>query len=108
MSVAVLPEKETRWTPRLIKRLRGIRSLPEFASLLEVNLEEVGLWESGQLAPANTQLANLAALAEREQFLKEWKLAGSGVLINELETASAELADEMKQLLDDRAQELRG
>lgn len=108
MSVATLPEKETRWTPRLIKRLRGERSLPEFAALLNINLEEVRLWESGQLTPSTQLLEKLSALAEREQFLKDWKLAGSGVLVGELETASAELADEMRQLLDGRAQRLRG
>jgi transcriptional regulator with XRE-family HTH domain len=107
MSIATLPRKETRWTPRLIKRLRGNRSLDEFASLLNVSVEEVALWENGQSEPDVAQMEKLSKLAEREQFLKDWKLAGSGKLIGDLDVASQELSDELEHLLDERAQRLQ-
>lgn len=107
MSIATLPKKETRWTTRLIRRLRGSRSPDEFASLLNVSVEEVALWENGQSEPDVAQMGKLSELAEREQFLKDWKLAGSGELIGDLTVASQELSDELEHLLDERAQRLR-
>jgi hypothetical protein len=41
MSIATLPKKETWWTSRLIRRLRGSRSLDEFTLLLNASVEEV-------------------------------------------------------------------
>ncbi|MGH9878107.1 MAG: helix-turn-helix domain-containing protein [Nitrososphaerales archaeon] len=107
MSIATLPKKETRWTSRLIRRLRGSRSLDKFASLLNVSVEEVELWENGQSEPDVAQLEKLSKLAECEQFLKDWKLAGSGELTGDLNVASQELSDELEHLLDERAQRLR-
>lgn len=107
MSVATFPKKETRWTPRLIKRLRRNRSLDEFASLLNVSVEEGALWENGQSEPDIAQMEKLSELAEREQFLKNWKLAGSGELIGDLDVASQELSDELAHSLDERARRLQ-
>jgi len=107
MGVATLPKKEIRWTPRLIKRLRGSRSPEELASLLNVSVEEIMLWETGQAEPDAAQMEKLSELAERERFLKDWKLAGSGELIGELSAASQEISDELKHLLSQRAQELQ-
>jgi len=106
MSVATLPKKETRWTSRLIRRLRGSRSPEEFALSLNVSVEEVELWENGQAEPDAAQIEKLSELAEREQFLKDWKLAGSGELIGDLSVASQEASDDLKHLLDERAQRL--
>jgi transcriptional regulator with XRE-family HTH domain len=107
MSIATLPKKETRWTSRLIRRLRGSRSLDEFASLLNVSVEVIALWEIGQSEPDVAQMGKLSKLAERERFLKDWKLAGSGELIGDLDMASQEFSDELEHLLDERAQRLR-
>ncbi|MCI0392512.1 MAG: hypothetical protein MOB07_27590 [Acidobacteria bacterium] len=106
MSIATLPKKETRWTPRLIRRLRGSRSPDEFALLLNGSVEEIVLWENGQAEPDATQMEKLSELAECEQFLKDWKLAGSGELIGDLNVASQEISDELKHILDERAQRL--
>ena len=85
MSVTVLPEKEIDWTPKLIKRLRGNRTHAEFALLIDVVSEDILLWENGESKPNAEQTKKLSELAEQEQFLKDWKLAGSGELIKDWE-----------------------
>ena len=76
MCVATLHQKEIRWTSRLIKRLREDRTQAEFAELLGATVVEVELWESGQAEPNAEQTKHLSELAEREHFLRDWKLAG--------------------------------
>lgn len=108
MSVATLPQKEIRWTSRLIKRLRDRRTQSEFAELLRVAVEEVEFWESGQEAPNPEQLESLSELAEKEHFLRDWKLAGSGVLRTDLDEVLSQHRKEISQLIDcsvDRLQE---
>jgi transcriptional regulator with XRE-family HTH domain len=107
MSVAALPIKETHWTPKLIRRLRGNRTPVELSSLLGVSPNEVLLWESGRSEPDEAQAKTISELAERERFLKDWKLAGSGVLLGSLEIASKQLSEELKQTLDERARRLQ-
>ena len=103
MSVATLHQKEIRWTSRLIKRLREERTQAEFAELLGAIEEEVELWESGQEEPNAEQMKHLSELAEREHFLRDWKLAGSGVLRTDLDEALSQQRKEINQLLDCRA-----
>ena len=103
MSVATLPQKEIRWSPRLIKRLRDERTHAEFAELLSATVGEVELWESGQAEPSAEQMNHLSELAEGEHFLRDWKLAGSGVLRTGLDEALSEYRREISQLLDCRA-----
>ncbi len=107
MSVATLPQKEIRWTPRLIKRLRDERTQAEFAVLLGAAVEEVELWESGQAVPNAGQTEYLFELAEKERFLRDWKLAGSGVLRTDLDEALSQHRRELSQLLDCRAGKLQ-
>jgi hypothetical protein len=85
-------KKVTRWTPRLIKRLRGKRSLAQFGALLGAPKNTVWRWEAGQTQPDSHYSGRLSEVAERERFLKDWKLAGSMRLLGELEGAKAEIA----------------
>lgn len=85
-------KKEMRWTPRLIKQLRGKRSLAEFGALLGAPKNTVWRWEAGQARPDAIYSERLSDLAERERFLKDWKLAGSMTLLDDLESAKAEIA----------------
>ena len=107
MSVATLPEKVIRWTPSLIKRLREKRTPAEFAELLGASAEEVELWERGQLTPDAEQAKHLSSLAQQERFLRDWKLAGSGLLRTDLEETIARHRKEVSQLLDYRASKLQ-
>jgi len=84
MSVATLPKKEIRWTPSLIKRLRHDRAYSELAELLGANAEDIELWENGQAEPTIEEMTHLSELADREGFLRDWKLADSGVLHTDL------------------------
>jgi len=80
------------WTPRLIKQLRRKRTLAEFGALLGASKNTVWRWEAGQSRPDASYSGRLSELAEREHFLKDWKLAGSMRLNGDLESANAEIA----------------
>lgn len=99
--------KETVWTPRLIKRLRGKRSQAEFAALVGATANTIWRWEDGRTVPDQQHAQKLSALAERERFLKEWKLAGSGTLVGDLDVASRKLSKDLRQTLARRRQALR-
>ena len=99
-------KKAITWTPRLIKRLRGKRTLAEFGALVGAPANTIRRWEEGRVAPAAEQAQQLSALAEREHFLQDWKLAGSGVLVGNLESAARRLAAEVQDNLERRAQRL--
>jgi hypothetical protein len=74
--------------------------------MLGVHPELVLLWEKGSLLPDHPHVGALSDLAECESFMKSWRLAGSGVLLGDLELASAGLSDDLRQLLDARIQRL--
>lgn len=101
-----LPKKEIRWTPRLIKQLRGERSLAEFATLLGAPKSLVQRWETGKSQPDDAYAERLSEIAEREHFLRDWKLVGSMTLLGDLETARAEIADLFRQSLERTAHQL--
>lgn len=101
-----LPEKKIRWTPRLIKRLRGKRTLAEFGALLGVSKNTVWRWEAGKSQPDGAHAERLSELAEREHFLKDWKLAGSMTLLGDLESARDEIAQLFRQSLERTARQL--
>jgi hypothetical protein len=88
-----ITKKEIRWTPRLVKQLRGKRTLSNFGALIGAPKNTVWRWEAGQAHPDATYAERLSELAEREHFLKNLKLAGSMTLIGDLETAKAEIAE---------------
>ena len=80
------------WTPHLIKRLRGKRTQAEFGALLGAPKNTVWRWEAGQAHPDTRYAARLSALAEREHFLTDWQLVGSMTLLDDLESAKADIA----------------
>jgi hypothetical protein len=86
-------KKKTRWTPRLIKQLRGRRSLADFAVLIDAPKNRVRSWEVGQAQPDATYAERLSELAVREHFLKDWRLDGSMTLVADLESAKAEISE---------------
>jgi DNA-binding transcriptional regulator YiaG len=96
-------QKEVQWTPGLIRRLRGKRTLVEFADLIGVAANTVWRWEDGRVTPDSLRVQKLSALAIRERFLSDWKLAGSMILIGDIEIASQQMADTLKQTLKRRA-----
>ena len=99
-------KKELRWTPLLIKRLRGKRTLAEFGSLLGAPKNTVWRWEAGRSQPDQTYVERLSDLAGRERFLKNWKLAGSMTLLADLESAQTEIAAMFRRSLERTARQL--
>jgi hypothetical protein len=98
----MIAKKAIRWTPRLIRRLRGKRTLAEFGALIGATTNTVWRWEDGRVEPDAEHARLLSALAARERFLKDWKLAGSGILVGDLEAASGELSRELRRTLERR------
>ena len=92
-------KKKTRWTPRLVKQLRGKRSLADFAALIGASKNRVRRWEVGQEQPDATYAERLSELAVRENFLKHWKLVGSMTLVGDLESANVEISDLFRKSL---------
>jgi len=83
--------KEIFWSPALIKKLRGKRTQEEFGSLLAVPKNTVWRWETGGVKPAGENAKRLSELADREYFLKDWKLVGSVEVLDDLEKGSKKL-----------------
>src|SRR5437016_2015804 len=93
-------KKEVRWTPHLIKQLRGKRTQTEFGVLLGVTKNTVWRWEVGRPKPEAGYAIKLSELAEREHFLQNWKLVGSVELVGDLEGAKAEIAKMFRKSLE--------
>src|SRR6266446_8453855 len=92
-------KKAIRWTPRLIKRLRGKRTLGESGAVLGAPKNTVWRWQAGKSQPDETYAKRLAELAERERFLGDWNLVGSMKLLGDLESANAEIAAMFRESL---------
>jgi DNA-binding XRE family transcriptional regulator len=91
-----MPKQENirpRWTPRLIKQLHGNRSLAGFATLVGATRNTVWRWETGRSQPNATYSKRLSTIAQREHFLKDWKLVGSMTLLGDVEGAHAAIAE---------------
>lgn len=99
-------KKEMHWSPRLVKKLRGKRTLADFGALIGAPKNTVWRWEAGQAQPDATYAERLSELAEREHFLKDWKLAGSMTLIGDLEGAKAEIAELFRTSIERTARQL--
>ncbi len=106
VETTALPVKKVRWTPRLIKRLRGKRTLAEFGALLNAPKNTVWRWEAGKSQPDSAYVGRLSELTEREHFLKDWNLVGSMTLVDDLETAKTEIADLFRQSLAQSARHI--
>ena len=63
-------------------------------------------WEAGNAAPDATYSKLLSALAEREHFLKDWKLVGSMTLLGDLESAEPEIAELFRRSVERTASQL--
>lgn len=100
--------EEINWTPSLIRMLRGKRSQAAFGGLIGVPKNTVWRWETGSVRPDPANANKIAALARREGFLKDWQLAGSMVLIGDLESASNQIGEAFKKSLARTAKQLKG
>ena len=83
---------EIRWTPRLIRRLRGQRTQTEFGILLGAPKNTVWRWEAGHARPDARYVTRLSALARNEHFLADWELVGSMTLLSDLGSAKDDIA----------------
>ncbi len=86
----------TQWTPSRVKHLRGQRTLEEFGQLLSVPKNTVWRWEAGYARPDSERAKRLSRLATKEKFLQDWNIAGSAVLLGDLEEGSKHLAKHLK------------
>ncbi len=93
-------EEGIRWTPSLIRRLRGKLSQSELGDLLGVPKNTVWRWEAGRTEPDRENAKALSRLAAQQGFLKDWKVVGSMKLLSSLEDGSKKIsAKVMKSLL---------
>ena len=99
--------KEMGWTPALIRMLRGKRSQAAFGGLIGVPKNTIWRWETGIVSPDPKNANKLSALAHREGFLQDWRLAGSMILIGELEPASKKIGDAFKKSLARSAKQVK-
>jgi len=84
--------KQKKWTPVLIKRLRGKRTQEEFAMLIGAPKNTVWRWEAGEARPAPAYVRKLSQIAMRERFLLDWQPVGSITWVGDLEAGSREIA----------------
>lgn len=85
--------REIRWTPSLIRELRGKRTQTEFGALLGVPKNTVWRWEAGKVVPSRRHADALSRLAAEQGFLGDWSLVGSMELVGSLEEASKAVRD---------------
>ena len=81
-----------KWTPEKIRRLRGQRTQEEFGRVIRVPKNTVWRWEAGYAEPDSERARRLSLLAKRERFLQDWTLAGSAVLLGDIEEGSRHLS----------------
>ena len=101
-----MPKRAFRWTPCLIKQLRGKRTQAEFGALLGVPKNTVWRWEAGHSHPQTAYRARLSELAMRERFLQDWTLVGSMTLVGDLESAQGKIAELFRRSLVRTAHQL--
>jgi DNA-binding XRE family transcriptional regulator len=97
---------EAKWTPSLIKRLRGKRTQTAFGELLGVPKNTVWRWESGRTSPDTEHAKALTQMAAKQGFLKDWKLVGSMELMGSLEQGSKSISAKVMKALLRSANEL--
>jgi transcriptional regulator with XRE-family HTH domain len=89
----------TKWSPALIKLLRGKRTQDEFAQLLGAPKNTIWRWESGLAMPAAAYSKKLSAIAEREGFLADWQPVGSITWVGDLDAGAKEIALQFSKTL---------
>lgn len=105
-TMSTIAKKEIQWTPRLIRELRSGRTQAEFGALIGATKNLVLRWETNKAQPDATFIERLSDLAERERFLKDWKLVGSIRLLDDLETAKPDIDDVFRKSLENTARQL--
>ena len=96
------------WTGSLVRRLRGKRTQAQFGALLRVPKNTVWRWESDRVTPDAQNARRLARLAERERFLKDWRVAGSLKVEGDIEQAARRLSTLVLRSLRRTARRLVG
>jgi transcriptional regulator with XRE-family HTH domain len=90
---------QKKWSPVLIRQLRGKRTQEEFARLLGAPKNTVWRWEAGLAAPAGAYAKKLSQIAAREQFLLDWQPVGSITWVGDLDAGSKQIALEFSRSL---------
>ena len=86
----------TEWTPEKIRRLRGRRTQAELGKVIRVQKNTVWRWEAGYAKPNADRSRRLNRVASKERLVEPWNLAGSAVLLGDLEEGSHHLARHFK------------
>ena len=94
---------QKKWTPALIRHLRGKRTQEEFAQKLGAPKNTVWRWEAGYTFPAPAYAKKLSAIAAQEGFLSDWKAVGSVVWVADLDAGAKEIAAEFYRSLSVRS-----
>ena len=99
-----MTKKEMRWSSagQTVARKRKLPTLEHYRCAKEYRWR----WEAGQAQPDATYAERLSELAEREHFLKDWKLVGSMTLVGDLESAKAEIAELFRRSVERTASQL--
>ena len=82
----------SEWTPDKIRILRGKRTQEELGKIVRVPKNTVWRWEAGHARPDAERSRRLTKVAMKERFVADWKVAGSAVLLGDLEEGSQHLA----------------
>ena len=88
-----------KWTPLLIKQLRGKRTLEEFAALISAPKNTVWRWEVRRTQPSAIYIQRLGRLAQREKFFAGWKPIGSITWVGNLKAGSQAIARQFSRTL---------
>ena len=91
-----------KWSPSLIKLLRGKRTQDDFARLIGAPKNTVWRWEAGYASPAAAYVQKLSELAVRERFLSDWEPVGSVTWVGDLQEGTREIALEFSRTLASR------
>jgi transcriptional regulator with XRE-family HTH domain len=83
----------------MLKRLRGKRTLEEFAGRIGAPKNTVWRWESGQTRPSMAYVKRLSRLAQQERFLADWKAVGSITWVGNLKEGSQNIVREFSRTL---------
>ena len=86
-----------KWSPLLLKRLRGKRTLEGFAVLLGAPKNTVWRLEAGHTHPSSAYAKRLSRLAQKEQFLADWQPVGSITFVGNLKKGSQAVAREFSR-----------
>ena len=92
--------KQDSWPASLIKQLRAKRTQAEFGRLLGVPKNTVWRWEAGQVVPNQEHQERLSKLADEEGFYSEWTVAGSMIILGDIEEASKEISRDIQEGLE--------